>query len=62
VTLPFYIRKYLKAKEECYGNSNISPCKPYNLGTKPVKERNQNPSRYYNTIITKSQVSTQAKI
>jgi hypothetical protein len=25
--LAIYIKKYLKAKEECYGNSNISPCK-----------------------------------
>jgi hypothetical protein len=27
VALPFYIKKYLKAREELYGNSNISPCK-----------------------------------
>jgi hypothetical protein len=25
--LAIYIKKYLKAKEEFYGNSNISPCK-----------------------------------
>jgi len=25
--LAIYIKKYLEAKEELYGNSNISPCK-----------------------------------
>jgi hypothetical protein len=25
--LAIYTEKYLKAKEELYGNSNISPCK-----------------------------------
>jgi hypothetical protein len=40
-----YIKKYLKEKKN-YGNSNISPCKKYNLQKNPLKET-QNPSRYY---------------
>ncbi len=31
-----------------YENSNVSPCKNYNL-EKPPSKRNQNPSRYYNS-------------
>jgi hypothetical protein len=31
-----------------YGNSNISPCK--NIIFKKSSKRNQNPSRYYNSI------------
>jgi predicted membrane channel-forming protein YqfA (hemolysin III family) len=27
VALPFYIKKYLNAKEKTYGNSHILPCK-----------------------------------
>jgi len=56
--LAIYIKKYLKAKEN-YGNSNISPCK--NIIFKTSSERNQNPSRYHNSV-PKPQVSTQAKI
>jgi hypothetical protein len=33
-----------------YGNSNISPCK--NIIFKNSSKRNQNPSKYYNSIIT----------
>jgi hypothetical protein len=29
--LPFTLQPYLKAKKEYYENSNISPCKKYNL-------------------------------
>jgi hypothetical protein len=47
--LAIYIKKYLKAKKENYGNSNISPCK--NIIFKKCSKRNQNPSRYYNSII-----------
>jgi hypothetical protein len=37
--LAIYIRKYLKAKEELWKNSNISPCKNRpNLQTNPLKE------------------------
>jgi len=38
-----------------YENSNISPCKNINLQNKIkilLKKRNQNPSRYYNSIRT----------
>jgi hypothetical protein len=32
--LAIYIKKYLKAKKKNYENSNISPCKKYNLQKK----------------------------
>ncbi len=40
VALPFmYMKTYLKAKKKTYENSNISPCKNYNLQKKnPLKE------------------------
>jgi len=41
------IKKYLKAKGR---NSKISPCT--NIIFKQSSKRNQNPSRYYNSIIT----------
>jgi hypothetical protein len=44
-----YIKKYLKAKIN-YENSNTSPCK--NIIFKKSSKRNQNPSRYYKSIIT----------
>jgi hypothetical protein len=44
--LAIYIKNYLKAKED--ENSNISPCK--NIIVKKSSKRNQNPSRYYNSI------------
>jgi hypothetical protein len=47
--LAIYIKKYLKAKEKFSGNSNISPCK--NIIFQKSSKRNQNPSRYYNSII-----------
>ncbi len=31
VALPFTLKKYFNAKRKNYGNSNISPCKKYNL-------------------------------
>jgi len=37
---------YMKKKN--YGNSNISPCN--NITFKKSSKRNQNPSRYYNSI------------
>jgi hypothetical protein len=46
--LAIYIKKYLNAKEEIFENSNISPCKNYNL--QKSSKRNENPSRYYNSI------------
>jgi hypothetical protein len=36
--LAIYIEKYLKGKKKNYGNSNISPCKKYNLQKHPLKE------------------------
>jgi len=56
--LAIYIKKYLLAKEE-YGNSNISPCK--NMIFKNSSRRNQNPSRYYNSI-TNLQFNTSQNI
>jgi hypothetical protein len=35
--LAIYIKKYLKQKKND-GNSNISPCKKYNLQKNPLKE------------------------
>jgi hypothetical protein len=35
--LAIYIKKHLKAKEEIWKNSNISPCKNYNLRQNPLK-------------------------
>jgi hypothetical protein len=59
--LAIYIKKYfLKAKEELLELKKISPCK--NIIFKKSSKRNQNPSRYCNSIINQSQVSTQAKI
>jgi hypothetical protein len=34
--LAIYIKKYLKAKDDC-GNSNISSCNKYNLPKNPLK-------------------------
>jgi hypothetical protein len=44
-----YSLKYLKAKQEYYGNSNISPSKNILIFKKLSSKRNQNPSRYYNS-------------
>jgi hypothetical protein len=43
--LPSTLKKYLKAKEELWKLSNISPCK--NMVFKKSSKRNQNPSRHY---------------
>jgi hypothetical protein len=42
------LKSILKQKKN-YGNSNISPCKNIIFKQIPLK-RNQNPSRYYNSI------------
>jgi hypothetical protein len=47
VALPFTLKNTLRQKKN-YENSNISPCK--NITYKNSSERNQNPSRYYNSI------------
>jgi hypothetical protein len=46
--LAIYIKKYLKAKEELWKLKYFTMPK-YNLFKKSYK-RNQNPSRYYNSI------------
>jgi hypothetical protein len=50
VALPFPLKRILRQKKKNYGSSNISPCK--NIIFKKSSKRNQNPSRYYNSIIT----------
>ncbi len=53
VALPFTLKSILRQKKN-YGYSNISPCK--HIIFKKSSKRNQNPSRYYNSItILKSQ-------
>jgi hypothetical protein len=47
VALPFTLKSILR-KTKNYGNSNISPSK--NIIFKKSSKRNQNPSRYYNSI------------
>jgi hypothetical protein len=48
VALTFALKSILKQKKN-YGNSNISPCK--NIIFKKSSTRNQNPLRYYNSMI-----------
>ncbi len=48
MTLPIYMKKYLKAKEELWKLKYLTMQK-YNLEKNPLKE-NQNPSSYYNSI------------
>jgi hypothetical protein len=47
VALPFTLKSIVKQKKN-YGNSNNSPCK--NIIFWKSSKRNQNPSRYYNSI------------
>ncbi len=47
--LAIYIKKYLKAKEEIWKLKYFTMQFKYNLKKKSTK-RNQNPSRYYNSI------------
>jgi hypothetical protein len=47
VALPFTLESILRQKKN-YGNSNISPCKK--IIFKKSCKRNQNPSRYYNSV------------
>ncbi len=49
VALPFTFKSILRQKKN-YGNSNISPCKNNIIFEKKTSKRNQNPSRYYNSI------------
>jgi hypothetical protein len=48
VAFPFTLKKSILIQKKNYGNSNISPCK--NIIFKKSSKRNQNPSRYYNSI------------
>jgi hypothetical protein len=48
VALPFTLKLILRKKKN-YGNSKISPCK--NIIFKKSSKRNQNSSRYYNSLI-----------
>jgi hypothetical protein len=48
--LAIYIKHYLLRQKKNYGNSNIPPCK--NIIFEKSSKRNQNPSRFYNSIIT----------
>jgi len=48
MALPFTFKSIQRQKKN-YENSNISPCKKYNLRKKSSK-RDQNPSRYHNFI------------
>jgi hypothetical protein len=45
--LAIYIKKVSREKKN-YGNSNISLCK--NIIFEKSSKRNQNPSRYYNSV------------
>jgi hypothetical protein len=47
MALPFTLKSVLRKKKN-HGNSNISPSK--NIIFKKSSKRNQNPSRYYNSI------------
>ncbi len=58
VALPFTLKSILR-QEKNYRNSNISPCK--NIIFQKSSKRNQNPSRYYNSI-TNLKFPTQTKI
>ncbi len=49
--LAIYIKKYLKAKEEELWKLKYFTMQKYNLPKKKSSKRNQNPSRYYNSII-----------
>jgi hypothetical protein len=48
VAFAIYMKKYLMAKEELWKLKYNSPCE--NIIFKRSSERNQNPSRYYNSV------------
>jgi hypothetical protein len=62
VALPFTLKTYLNAKEELWETQIFHHNK--NITFKKSSKGNQNPSKdiNYNSIITKSRVSTRAKI
>ncbi len=59
VALPFTLKSILRKKKN-YGNSTISQCK--NIIFQKSSKRNQNPSRYYNSIITNLKFQHKPKI
>jgi len=53
MALPFYIKKYLKAKEELWKNSKIHfTMQKYNLIFKKKKSSKRNPKGFQDIIIT----------
>jgi hypothetical protein len=58
VALPFTLKSILRQKKN-YENSNILPCKNIIF---QKKNQNQNPSRYYNSIITNLKFQHKPKI
>jgi hypothetical protein len=50
VALPITLKSKLRQNKKNYGNSNISPHKKYNLQKTKSSKRNQNRSRYHNSI------------
>ncbi len=53
VALPFTLKQSVfRQMKKNYENSNISLCKKYILQKKKSSERNQNHSRYHNSILT----------
>jgi hypothetical protein len=48
VALPFTVKSILRQKKNYGTSNNISPCK--NIIFTKSSKRNQNPSRYYNSI------------
>jgi hypothetical protein len=60
VVLPFYIKKYLKAKEELWKFKYFTMQK-YNLQKNPLKE-NQNPSSYSITLKLISSFNTSQNV
>jgi hypothetical protein len=49
LALPFALKSILRKKKN-YENSNTSPCKNVIFIKKKSSKRNQNPSRYYNSV------------
>jgi len=60
VALPFTLKNILR-QEKNYENSYISPMQKLYSSKNPLPKRNQNPSRYYNSI-TNLKFPTQTKI
>jgi hypothetical protein len=60
VALPFTLKSILRQKKN-YENSYISPMQKLYSSKNPLPKRNQNPSRYYNSI-SNLKFPTQTKI